>query len=299
MALIIRGEDIAAGPVPVRFSEGRRNSDGTVETDVTYAVSTDYFWANFATWPARGVTEHPHSAAFKADIYTWTTPVQGVTLVRVLFIAVIPVELTPGEALPLDVEEEASNSITEEPVTTLRNFLKSYTEGAVTYPAIVPVKTSAGVDTNWPTVTIGADTYPVTVDPATGRWPASGGQPLVAQNGAVFDTFGQNNNPLASDYNPNVGRFLYFAPGSPFVGQEAYVRPVGEWAFSYATTTQPNLSNVGKIGTPPGLPEPTDPINYLLSAMAYRRTGFVYRARQGWRRSGPRGWNESIYPPVV
>jgi hypothetical protein len=289
MALTLRGQSLET-PFPVRYSEGRRNADGTMETDVTFAVATSVLMANL---PTRGVSVHPLWENFKADLFTWSTPLMGVTLLRVFYLAVIPVTLTPGEALPLDVEEEASNIGSEQPITTAANFL--VTAGGL--DPIVPVTTSAGASASWPTTGSPADA--VTVDPATHRWPASGGLPLVAGNGAVFDTFGQNNNPLANDYNPNVGRFLYFAPGSPFVGQEAYYLPLAEWAYSSSTDTQPNLSDVGGIGTPPGLPEPTAPINYLNVAMRYRRTGFVYRVAVNWRRSGPRGWNAKIYPAIV
>lgn len=290
MALILRGVDFSTTPTPVRFSEGRRNSDGTLETDVTYAVGTEWFFSNVVTgaWPQRGVTEHPHSTAFKADTCTWSTPMQGVTLVRVLFFGVIPVTLTPGSPLPLDVEEEANNSISEEPITTLINFLEDVGD----FEAICPPLNGA-----WPTV----DGKAVTVEPETGRWPMSAdlSEPLKIGNGAIFDTFGQNKYPDANDYNPNVGRFLYFAPGSPFVGQESYVLARGEWSYSYATTTQPNLSDAGKIGIPPGLSDPGAPLNYLCSAKAYTRRGFVYRARDHWRRSGPRGWNPKVYPAIV
>jgi hypothetical protein len=293
MSLTIRGNPLTT-PTPVRFSEGRRNSDGTLETDVTFAIATSLLFTAISAVAQRGVSVHPTWNNFRADLYTWSTPIQGITLLRVFYIAILESTLTPGAALPLDVEEEADNNVSEEPIQTLPNFLQA----AGGMPAICPVKTSAGSDTNWPTVTIDGTAYPVTVDPATGRFPASGGLPLVVQNGAIFDTQGQNKTPTANDYNPNVGRFLYFAPGSPFVGTEAYRIARGRWAFSYATATQPNLSNAGKIGTPPGLPAPSAPVNYFLAAMRYRRTGFVYRAAQAWDRSGPRGWNPKIYAAI-
>lgn len=289
MALTIRlkpGLSLAT-PFPVRYSEGRRNADGTMETDVTFAVATESLMSNL---PARGVTVHPLWSNFKADLFTWNTPLKGITLLRVFYLAVIPVTLTPGSPLPFDVEEEASNFIAEEPIQTAPNFL----EAAGGLDALCPP--ISGV---WPTQTIDGVARNVTVDPATGRWPTVSGAPLRVGNRAIFDTFGQNLTPTASDYNPNVGRFLYFAPGSPLVGVEAYVLPRGEWAFSYATDTQPNLSDVGKIGTPPGLSAPSAPINYLLVGRRYRRTGFVYRVQEIWRRSGPRGWSTKLYQPIV
>jgi hypothetical protein len=294
MSLTIRGNPLTT-PTPVRFSEGRRNSDGTLETDVTFAISTGLLFSAVNAVAQRGVSTHPVWSNFKADLYTWSTPIQGITLLRVFYVAVIPVTLTPGTALPLDVEEEADNTVTEEPITTLPNFLVA--SGGM--PAICPLYDEDGNETDWPTVTIDGTDYPVTVDPATGRFPAGSGVTYIVGNGAIFDTFGQNTTPTANDYNPNVGRFLYFAPGSPFVGTEAYRIARGRWAFSYATTTQPNLSNAGKIGTPPGLPTPATPVNYFLAAMRYRRTGFVYRAAQAWDRSGPRGWNPKIYAAIT
>lgn len=287
MPLTIRGQSIET-PIPVRYSEGRRNSDGTMETDVTFAIATANLMSNL---PQRGVSVHPMWSDFKADLFTWTTPLKGVTLLRVFYIAIIPVTPTPGSSLPLEVEEEASNSVSEEPIQTAANFL----EAKNGLDAICPPVSGA-----WPTT--GSPAYAVTVQPDgpnAGRWPLVSGQPLQVGNGAVFDTYGQNRTPTANDYNPNVGRFLYFAPGSPFVGLEAYLLPRGEWAFSYATTTQPNLSNAGKIGTPPGLPEPDAPLNYLNVGMRYRRSGFVYRVSQQWRRSGPRGWNSKIYQSIT
>ena len=285
MGLIIRGE-LLATPKPLRFSEGRRNADGTMETDVLWGLKTENLMSQL---PTRGFTAHPVWTNFKADLFTWSTPLKGVTLLRVSYLAVIPVTLTPGSPLPLDVEEEASNFISEEPITTAPNFLAA--SGGLA--AIAPPVSGA-----WPTVDFGAGAVPVTVDPSTHRWPLVSSAPLEVANGAVFDTYGQNNKPTAPDYNPNVGRFLYFAPGSPFVGVEAYVLPRGEWSFSYATTTQPNLYDVGKIGLPPGLSAPTAPINYLLVGRRYRRTGFVYRVQEVWRRSGPRGWNAKLYQTI-
>jgi hypothetical protein len=284
MALTIRGQALTT-PFPVRYSEGRRNPDGTMETDVTFAIATASLMSNL---PTRGVSAHPIWTNFKADLFTWSTPLNGITLLRVFYIAVIPVTLTPGSSLPLDVEEEANNIATEQPIQTAANFLVS--AGGLD-PICPPVSGS------WPTT--GSPAYAVTVDPATGRWPTVSGLPLQVGNGAVFDTFGQNKNPAANDYNPNVGRFLYFAPGSPFVGQESYLLPLGEWAYTYSSATQPNLSNAGRIGTPPGLPDPGAPLNYLCTAMRYRRTGAVYRVAVSWRRSGPRGWNPKIYPAIV
>lgn len=287
MPLTIRGNTLTTA-TPVRFSEGRRNSDGTIETDVTYAVATSSLITAVASVANRGVSTHPHFPNFKADLYSWSTPIQGITLLRVFYLNVIESTLTPGANLPLDVEEEADNTIAEEPIQTAPNFLVA--SGGL--EAICPPVSGA-----WPTT--GSPAYAVTVDPATGRWPQVSGAPLKVGNQAIFDTYGQNNTPTANDYNPNVGRFLYFAPGSPFVGQEAYVVSRGQWSFSYATATQPYLNNAGKIGTPPGLPVPTAPLNYLCAAMRYRRTGFVYRASQVWRRSGPRGWNPKIYAAIA
>lgn len=293
MPLTYRGKPLTV-PFPVRYSEGRRNGDGTMEADVTFAVATSLLMANL---PQRGVSAHPLWPNFKADLFTWSTPLKGVTLLRVNYVAVIPVTLTPGASLPLDVEEEASNIATEQPITTAANFLVA----ADGLDPIVPLYTAAGSPTSWPTT--GSPAYAVTVNLATGRWPGlnadGSGTAHVAGNGAVFDTFGQNRSPGANDYNPNVGRFLYFAPGSPFVGQESYLLPLGAWSYAYATATQPNLANAGRIGTPPGLSAPAAPLNYLCSALRYRRTGAVYRVSVEWRRSGPRGWNPKVYLPVT
>jgi hypothetical protein len=297
MPLTLRGNALTT-PTPVRFSEGRRNSDGTLETDVTFAVATGSLMTAVASVAQRGVSTHPHWSNFKADLYSWSTPVQGVTLLRVFYLAIIESTLTPGQPLPLDVEEEADNTVSEEPIQTLPNFLVAADGRDPICPLFEADGTTAA---SWPTV--GSPAYPVTVNPATGRWPGfdedGNGEAYIVGNQAVFDTFGQNKDPNANDYNPNVGRFLYFAPGSPFVGQEAYVVSRGQWSFSYATANQPNLSNAGKIGTPPGVAAPTAPVNYLCAAMRYRRTGFVYRAAQNWRRSGPRGWNPKTYTTIT
>lgn len=290
MALTFYGNDLST-LTRIKSSEARRNADGTMGATVTWAIKTSEMIANL---PERGVTEHPDWSDFKADLWSASTPIQGVTLLTIYYVSVITVSLVSGDPLPLDVEEEAGNVVSEEPITTAANFLVS----AGGLDPIVPLFESNGTTSKaWPTT--GSPAYSVTVDPSTGRWPVDGsGKACIPGNRAVFDTFGQNKDPLANDYNPNVGRFLYFGPGSPFVGLESYLIPRGEWAFSYSTDTQPNLSDVGKIGTPPGLPAPSSPINYLLTSMRYRRTGAVYRVTQTWRRSGPRGWSSKIYSAI-
>lgn len=288
MALTYRGADLTTAK-RVKSSEVRRNPDGTMEATVTWAVKTANLF-DTGVLPVRGVTPHPDWSDFLADVWTSRTPIQGVTLFTVSYIKAIPITLVPGEALPLDVEEENAAIATEEPITSAKNFLQTISEGGVTIDAI-----TQPTDGAWPAV----DDVAISVDPATGRFPLNNAldAPLTPGNNAIFDTYGQNKNPLANDYNPNVGKFLYFAPGSPLVGLESYLIARQEYSYSYASATKPDVTQVGRyLKQPPGIQTaPDGDYNYLLTGIRYRRSGAVYRITETWRLSGPRGWSPLIY----
>jgi hypothetical protein len=295
MALTYRGASLAT-PVRVKSSEARRNPDGTMEATVTWAVNTANLF-DPDVLPVRGVTTHPDWEDFLADVWTSRTPIQGVTLFTVSYIAAVAVTLTPGAALPLDVEEENAAIATEEPITSAKNFLQTLDPEDIGGTPIDAI--TQPLDGAWPAV----DDVAISVDPATGRFPLNTALDgyLTPGNKAIFDTFGQNKNPLANDYNPNVGKFLYFAPGSPLVGLESYLIARQEYSYSYASATKPDITQVGRfIAQPPGIETaPAGSYNYLLVAVRYRRSGAVYRVTETWRLSGPRGWSPLIYKEYV
>lgn len=282
MSIIVRGEPLGLDLITTSAG-GRRNPDGTMTASVTYAVAKSSL---ISVLPKRGVTTHPYLDGFVCDDFSWAVQRGNVVLLTVTYIALAPLSSSPSEtALPPDIEVECSSIATEEPVTTLPNFLK---------PVGSLAAIAAPTDGAWPVV----DSRPVTVDPTTGRFPinTTTGKPLTISNGAVFDTFGQNKTPSATiDFNPQVGRFLYFAPGSKFVGLEAVLVPRGEYRYTYSTLSTPNLSGVGRIGTPPGAPTLNTGYTWLRTSRTFRKTGLVYRVTESWRVSGPRGWMEEIY----
>lgn len=279
----------------LRGSSAKRHPDGTVTTDALFGIKTSKLWQNI---PRRGVTVHPTWKNFVCDDWTSSTPIKGITLLKVDYIDLLTDAQPDGKKLPPDVDLEAIHDTMEVPITTLPHFLKEAEwMGETKQPICQLLNPTTGAVVDWPTKDFqdGKGPVPVTVDPSTGRWKKIGGVACKVSNGAVFDTAGQNTSGDAVDYNPNVGRFLYFGPG-PFIGMESVLVPRGEWSYSYASKTQPDLSNVGKIKQPAGLPAPTAPINYLLASARFRRSGLIYRMHERYLRSGPRGWNSVIYP---
>jgi len=289
MSAIVRGNSLGLSNI-VAGSDGKRNPDGTVNCSLTFAINKD---ALYSSIPTRGITPHPYLSDFVCDDFSWVNPGKGnVILFKVIYIAILTAAAPSSGSLPPDIEVECQSIASEEPITSVPNFLKSV--GAL--PAI-----AAPLDGSWP---VDGSGNPQTVDPTTGAFPVNSTThaPLTISNGAVFDKWGQNNNPNnAITFNPSVGRFLYFAPGSKFVGVESVLIPRGEYRFSYATKSVPSLAGVSRIGTPPGAPalNPAFAYNWLLVARTYRRTGVIYRVTECWRVSGPRGWLAEIYGAPV
>ena len=287
MSITIRGQSLGLQNI-IAGSSGKRNPDGTVNCDLTFAIPKESL---YRLLPRRGITQHPYLNDFTCDDFSWVNPGKGdVILLKIVYIAILKDAAPTNNSLPPDIEVECQSIASEEPITSVPNFLKA----AGSLQAI-----AAPTDGSWP-IEAGAAGTVLTVDPATGMFPvnATTKAPLKISNGAVFDTQGQNKDPMNSQtYNAQVGRFLYFAPGSKFVGCESVLIPRGEYRFSYATASVPNLSGVSRIGKPPGAPalNPAFPYNWLLVGRTYRRTGIIYRVTESWRVSGPRGWLEEIY----
>lgn len=283
MSVTIRGNALTT-PMIAKGSGGKRNTDGTVTTDLTFAIDA----ASWTSYPRRGVTVHPYWSDFVCDDFSWSKPIGKYVLLKVTYIRLLPDMDMTGTSLPPDVEVECACIASEEPITSVPNFLKT-------------VGASAGIavptDGAWPEV----DGLPVTVDPTTGMFPVVSGttRPLNISNGAVFDTFGQNKEPSnTTTFNPQVGRFLYFRPGSKFCGLESVLIPRGTYSYSYASETAPSLGKVGTTGLPKSAPalNPLFSYNWLLVSTSYRKTGVIYRVTESWRVSGPRGWMPELYP---
>lgn len=304
MIATIRGASLNTLTRVYSPEEFRRNPDGTVNTYIVFAIRKSKLTQNL---PRRGVDRHPDLTDFYCDDWSTRDGKGGISLLRVDYISILTEAIPDGTTLPPDADLEAVNTAVEVPVASLPWFLQDRTAeqtyDGIARTAMVTLRNNAdSADVAWPTKDFGSPwgVRPITVDPTTGAWPKDGGGLACrATNGAIFDTYGQNKTPTAADYNPNVGRFLYFAPGSPFVGLESVLLPRGEWAYSYASLTMPSLANVGRIGQPAGLPVAAAPLNYLLAQRNVRRSGLIHRVSDQWLRSGPNGWNTRVYPTAT
>lgn len=83
-------------------------------------------------------------------------------------------------------------------------------------------------------------------------------------------------------------------------GASSYLVPSAEYTLRYAATSQPNLSNVGKIRTPPGLTGFNAPgsANWMFVGIESTQKGQIYEVMEKYLLSGPNGWAESVYKSI-
>ncbi len=107
-----------------------------------------------------------------------------------------------------------------------------------------------------------------------------GGTPDAPLNQAIFD---------------KDGKFTGFPVGSDFAGVESYLVPTLIYRRTTPTQTRPlDFSDVGKINSP-GITGP-DGSNWLKTSKTWRRDGGVFSVTEEWTNSGPKGWDDTIYP---
>lgn len=253
----------------VKYLDGEYSIDGTQVASVLYAVTAAGLLASFPNVGPSGDSHPLFGSTWKAFRYRWRHHEKISKELVFLQIDFLSLNVDAVQ------EEDADSVAGEEPITSNPQFLTATGGGA-------------GI----------AGTFPlgVTVDPTTGYF---SGTPRA---GAIFDRFGQNKVQTAADYNPDVGKFLYFAPGFELggvsaTGLERYFVPRGSYTRSWSDTVKPSLANVGKaFATPPvGAPTLASGFDWLLMRLAYRKIGFIYRITEG---SQAGRWNPVIYPAV-
>lgn len=250
----------------VGYSSGEWSLDGVSVASCVFAVAAGSLLANLPTVGTSGDSHPLFGSTWKAFRYRWDHhPKVPKALV---FLTVDYLSLDVSEVQ----EEEADSVAGEEPITSHPNFL------------VGPGGTD-GIAGNFPNNR--------TVNPSTGRFE---GTPRA---GAIFDRFGQNITNTAADYNPDVGKFLYFAPGFQLggvsaAGLERYRVPRGTYSRSYSDTVKPSLAGVGQtVAAPIGAPTLASGWTWLLIRKGYRRLGFVFRINEGYEAGR---WNPTIYP---
>ncbi|MDF3056805.1 MAG: hypothetical protein K0R17_1020 [Rariglobus sp.] len=253
----------------VKYLDGEYSLDGTQVASVLYAVTAAGLISSFPNVGPTGDSHPLFGSSWKAFRYRWRH--HDRVSKELVFLQVDFLSLNVASVQ----EEEADSVVGEEPITSHPEFLTAVGGG----PGI-------------------AGTFPlgVTVDPATGYF---AGTP---RDGAIFDRFGQNKVQTAVDYNPDVGKFLYFAPGFQLggvsaTGLERYFVPRGTYARSYSDTVKPSLANVGKAMStaPTGAPTLATGFIWLFMRIGYRKLGFIYRITEGYQAGR---WNPVIYPAV-
>lgn len=265
----VRGQSIGIKRL-YKYSDGEYGLDGVSIASCIYVVSVANLLSAFPNVGPTGDAHPLFGPSWRAFRYRWRHHERiSATLV---FLQVDFMSLTVA---PVQ-EEEADSIIGEEPITSHPYFLQS-PGGA------------DGIAGNFPNNR--------TVDPATGLFE---GTPRA---GAIFDRFGQNKVNTKEDYNPDVGKFLYFAPGFQLsgvsaAGLERYRVPRGTYARSYADTIKPSLAGVGGIKTTPpaGAPSLAAGWSWMLTRIGYRKLGFVYRIGEGYEAGR---WNPGIYTAIA
>jgi hypothetical protein len=252
----------------LRYIDGEWSQDGVRTASVLYVVSAQSLLTNLPIVGTSGDSHPLFGSSWKAFRYRWRH--HDKVSKSLVFLLV--------EFLSLDVanvqEEEADSVVGEEPITSHPEFLQASGGGA-------------GI----------AGTFPNnrTVDPATGYFEGT------PRDGARFDQFGQNKTKTAADYNPDVGKFLFFAPGFQLggvsaAGMERYRVPRGTYSRAYTDTIKPNLAGVGKtVAAPVGAPGLAVGFTWLLVRKGYRRLGFLFRVNEGYEAGR---WNPTIYPAL-
>lgn len=268
----IRGEQFTKRKV-VKYLDGEYGLDGVHSASVLFAVAVgtaaSTLLANIPKVGPQGETHPLYGASWRAFRYRWRHHERVSS--KLVFLQVDYLSLVNDEQ---SGEEEADSIAGEEPITSHPWFLKK--------------DSGAGI----------AGTFPNnrTIDPATKRWETSN----VPAFGAIFDTEGTLQ-PGAADYNPDVGKFLYFAPGFQLAGQtaaglERYKVPRGTYTRSYVVGTRPSLAGVGSIvAAPTNAPVLASGWSWLLVRKGYRRLGFIYRVGEGYEAGK---WLSALYPPL-
>lgn len=268
----VRGEQFTRRKV-VKYLDGEYSLDGVHSSSVLFCVAVgpraSNLLANIPKVGPQGETHPLYGPSWRAFRYRWRHHERVSD--RFVFLQVDYLALVTDEQ---SGEEEADSIAGEEPITSHRWFLQG-PDGA---PGL-------------------AGTFPNnrTVNPATGRFE---GTPVA---GAIFDRFGQNITPTAADYNPDVGKFLYFAPGfqldgEPAAGLERYKVPRGTYTRSYVVGQRPSLAGVGSVvANPKNAPALASGWAWLLVRKGYRRLGFIYRVGEGYEAGK---WLSRLYPTL-
>lgn len=269
----IRGEQFQTRKV-VKYLDGEYGLDGLQVASVLFAVAPARLLNQLPRVGINGETHPLHGASWRAFRYRWRHHERVSS--KLLF---LQVDYLNKVVDPAAAEEEADSIAGEEPITSHPWFLQG----------------PGGSDGIAGTFPGGVTVYPADHPevPKRGRfW----GSPAV---GAIFDRFGQNITPTAADYNPDVGKFLYFAPGFQLDGQaagglERYKVPRGTYARAYCVTERPSLAGVGKVvASPTNAPALAAGWAWLLVRKGYRRLGFVYRVGEGYEAGK---WLSALYP---
>lgn len=257
----VRGEQFTTRQV-IKYLDGEYSLDGLRTASVLFLVALGTRGSNLLSQlPRVGLRgeQHPlYGPAWRAFRYRWRHHERVGDKFVFLQVDYLSTTVDANAA-----EEEADSIAADEPILSHKHFLQGPLGGSD--PGL------AGVFPN-----------NRTVNPSTGRFE---GTPAV---GAIFDRYGQNITPTAVDYNPDVGKFLYFAPGFQLAGEaagglERYRVPRGTYARSYITTTRPSLAGVGlRYSNPKNSPALASGWGWLMVRKGYRRLGFVYRVGEGY-----------------
>lgn len=79
------------------------------------------------------------------------------------------------------------------------------------------------------------------------------------------------------------------------VGVSDYLNFGATFSKSYVSFSQPSLSGVSTIDTPPNAPSVASGFNWLKIAADYEQEGNVYAVYEAWLLSGRGGWSSTIY----
>ncbi len=278
MSTNIRGTSLGSRHL-YKYLNGEYSLDGVSTAGVIYVVSGASLLSSLPRVGPSGETHPLFGSPYRAQTYQWAHHPK--VSLQVVFLTVF-YQAPPSQGAGIE-ENEADSIAGEEAITSHPQFLQSSGGGA-------------GIAGKFPgnrTVTPGDGR----ADPTTytGNEGYFEGTP---RTGAVFDVYGQNLSPTAADYNANVGKCLYFAPGFELsgelaVGLERYYVPRGTFARSYTTTVKPTLAGVGKIAsTPVNAPALAKGYTWLLTRRSYRTTGYIYRVTENYQAGR---WLKAIY----
>ena len=288
----VRGESLNTRTL-IKYLDGTFNPDGSYTCEAIFAVSADSLLTSLPVVIAPDGTpgeEHPLFPDFQAKTFRWNHHPR--VSAQVVFLTIT------YEALPTEtaIEEDEADSIAgEETIESHPAFLNSPGGGfgiAGEFPNGRTVTPAGGISPGNPNSGINPSPNPQAGVVGPGYFEG------FPRDGAIFDTFGQNLVATASDYNTNVGKFLFFAPGFALngviaTGLERYFLPRGTYSRSFSTGIKPSLAGVGKLnGNPPNAPLLGQGYTWLLTRRSYRTTGFVYRVTEQYMAGQ---WNPAIY----